>query len=301
MRRVVLPGLRIDSKFLRFLFAAVPICAGAQIDYSGGLYTQDFNGLESTRVYTNYTALPDGWVVSKGSYVWTTVTNGYSNNYGTYCFSLAPGDPDKSIGLVIGTTGPAYLGARFRNSTGATLNAFWLGYYAEQWVKGAVVGNDQLTPFSYSLGATSLTAGTYVNMPALDMHSTNDGDGVYAALNGNATRQYLSGTVTGISWLPGQDLWIRWTGISHPFFNSHALAVDDLSFRAVPELKGLTSTPGQLRLAWSTNFPGYALESAGSPDAQSWEAVTNAPAVSGGEYGVEIQAGPEQRFFRLVR
>src|ERR1039457_4682927 len=122
----------MNTKLFILLCVALPLAAAAQISYNGGTYTQGFNTLESGVIYHNYTTMPTGWVVSKGSYVWTTVTNGYSNNYGTYCISSTASDPDKSIGLVIGSTAQAYLGARFRNATGVTRTSHSLGYYAHQ-------------------------------------------------------------------------------------------------------------------------------------------------------------------------
>ena len=131
----------MNTKLLALVTATLPLAAIAQISYSGGIYTQDFDTLRSGTIYAPYTNFPTGWTVSStynsGTYVWTTVTNGYSNNYGEYCFSLTASDPDKSVGLVIGSTGPAYLGARFRNTSGVTLTAFTLSYFAEQWRKGA--------------------------------------------------------------------------------------------------------------------------------------------------------------------
>src|SRR6267142_3522115 len=123
----------MKAKLFILLCFVVPLSVTAQISYTGGTYTQDFNTLKSDSIYTYYTNMPAGWAVKAilNSYVWTTVTNGYSGNYGVYCFSLAPGDPDKSIGLVIGSTGPAYFGARFHNATSVTLTSFSLSYYAE--------------------------------------------------------------------------------------------------------------------------------------------------------------------------
>jgi hypothetical protein len=291
----------MKTKLFILICVALPIAATAQISYSGGTYTQDFNTLESGVIYHNYTTLPAGWVVSKGSYVWTTVTNGYSGNYGTFCFSSSANDPDKSIGLVIGSTGPAYLGARFHNATGVTLTSFSLSYYAEQWAKGAVTSTDQTIPFTYSLDATSLTSGTFVSITALDMHSINDGDGVFAALNGNAVsnRQFITSTVSGISWLPDQDLWIRWSGVSHQFTQSHAMAVDDLFFSAVPELQIKMTGSARFQVLWSTNYLGYTLQSAATPTPASWNTVTNVPVIVGGEFGVEIDTTEALRFFRL--
>jgi hypothetical protein len=295
----------MKMRLLAFLTVTLPMAAIAQISYNGGIYTQDFDTLQSGTIYTPYTNFPAGWTISStynsGSYVWTTVTNGFSNNYGKYCFSSSAGDPDKSIGLIIGSTGPAYLGASFRNTSGVTLTAFTLSYCVKQWRKGAVSSNDQAIPFSYSLDATSLTSGTFASVPALNMHSIQDGDGVAAALNGNAisNRQVVAGTVSGLSWLPNRDLWIRWSGVAYSFSAAHALAIDDLSFRAVPELQISPVTPGTLRFSWSTNYPGYTLQSAVAPTATSWDAVTNLTVLAGSEFTVEVKSADAQRFFRL--
>jgi hypothetical protein len=285
----------------------MPLAAVAQISYNDGIYTQDFNNLQSGRIYTPYTNFPAGWTIwtaspyTSGSYVWTTVTNGYSNNYANYCFSSSTNDTDKSIGLVIGSTGQAYFGAQFRNATGVTLTTFSLSYFVKQWAKGAVTSNDQVIPFAYSLDATNLKSGTWVSVSALDMHSINDGDGVFAALNGNSVsnQAFVASTVSGISWSANQDLWIRWSGVSHNFYQSHAMAVDDVTFSAVPQLQISTASPERFQFLWSTNYPGYIIQSAPTPTPASWDTVTNIPTIMGDKFNVEIDATDTQRFFRL--
>lgn len=219
------------------LSVIVPSICSAQINYSGGTYSQDFNSLQDGAIFTDYTTMPPGWRVSHGSYVWSNGSTGYSANYGTYCLASAAGDADKALGLVIGSTGQAYFGADIRNTSGTTLTSFTLSYFEEQWVEGAVTSSDQAIPFQYSIGASSLTSGSYIGFASLDMHSIHDGSGTFTALDGNASanRQLITATVSGISWAPNQDLWIRWSGVSLPFNSSHAMAVDDLSFSAVPE------------------------------------------------------------------
>lgn len=64
--------LHMKTKLFIPLCVALPIAAAAQINYSGGIYTQDFNTLGSGVIFSNYTTMPAGWYVSKGSYVWTT-------------------------------------------------------------------------------------------------------------------------------------------------------------------------------------------------------------------------------------
>jgi hypothetical protein len=293
----------MKTKLFILLCSVLPLAGQAQINYSGGIYTQDFNTLRDDAPYVSYTNLPNGWFVSHGSYAWTSgsTAHGYSDGYGTYCFASAAGAQDKSLGLVIGTTGQAYFGAWFHNMSGVTLTSFSLSYFAEQWMKGAVVSNDQVIPFQYSLDATNLTSGTYTGVSSLDMHSINDGDGILAALDGNAAtnRQLVTGTVSGISWAPNQDLWIRWCGVSHPFYQNHAMAVDDLFLSAVPQLQITMTSPTRLQVLWSTNYPGYTLQSAPIPTSASWDTVTNVPVIVGGEFGIEIDTTEALRFFRL--
>ncbi len=295
----------MKTKLFILLGSFLPLAGSAQINYSGGIYTQDFDTLRDDVKFVNYTNVPVGWVVSHGSYVSTSgsTTNGYSNNYGTYCFASAAGAPDKSLGLVIGSTGQAYFGAQFRNTSGVTFTSFSLSYFEEQWVKGAVTSSDQVIPFQYSLDTTNLTSGTFTSVTSLDMHSINDGDGSFAPLNGNAAsnRQLITGTVSGISWAPNQDLWIRWCGVSLPFNQSHAMAVDDLSFSAVPKLQIAESAPTQVRLSWSTNASGFNLRSASTLLAANWDMMTNARVVTGSEFSVEVDATNAQRFFRLEK
>lgn len=74
---------------------------------------------------------------------------------------------------------------------------------------------------------------------------------------------------------------------------------DDLSFTAVPELNLSSINPGSLRLSWSTNYPGYALESAPAPVGTTCESVTNVPVTAGSEFTLELLATEALRFFRL--
>lgn len=231
--------------------------AASSIQYAGGTYSQNFNSLQNGAIFTNYTALPTGWEVSRNTYVATNGVAGYSNNYTTFAFSSSIGAPDKSFGLVFGSTGQSFMGFRLQNTTGGVLRSFTLSYYAEQWVSGAVVSNDQSLPFKYSLNATSLASGTYTAVPQLSMHSIHDGNGTFTTMDGNLeqNRTLVSHTVTGITWRPNQDLWLRWDGSYNRFGSTHAMAVDDLTFSAIPEpsvsllaVSGLAVVSGLVRI-----------------------------------------------------
>ena len=78
--------------------------------------------------------------------------------------------------------------------------------------------------------------------------------GLNTALNGNdpANQQAVSGTVTGLSWAPGQDLVLRWNS-NELSGSDNGLAIDNLSFSAVPEPSSVALAAiglGGLSLAW---------------------------------------------------
>ena len=57
----------------------------------------------------------------------------------------------------------------------------------------------------------------------------------------------------------------------------------------------------QVQLAWNTNHTGYALESASTLPAATWEVVTNSVVIAGQQFSVAVGAGETRRFFRLRR
>lgn len=64
----------------------------------------------------------------------------------------------------------------------------------------------------------------------------------------------------------------------------------------------ITKTTPVIRLAWPTNFLGYALEACVAlPLSLDWAAVTNAVTVTNEQYQVVLPADEPQRFFRLQK
>jgi hypothetical protein len=61
-----------------------------------------------------------------------------------------------------------------------------------------------------------------------------------AAVDGNNAGKVagITATVTGINWQPGTDLWLRWDDVNNTG-NDHGLAIDNLSFSAIPEPSSL--------------------------------------------------------------
>jgi hypothetical protein len=86
--------------------------------------------------------------------------------------------------------------------------------------------------------ATSITDAGFTADTDLDFTAPQDGS-TGAALDGNivANQANPSDTITGISWAPGQTLWLRWTDINDAS-NDDGLGIDNLSFSATASSTG---------------------------------------------------------------
>jgi hypothetical protein len=142
---------------------------------------------------------------------------------------------------------------RLTNNTGATLDTFTVTYDGEEWRDGQLATPESLF-FGYNLGATTVLNGsgvpnwadpatTYTAVPTLNFTSP-----VFAGTNSSGTNvdgnsvgkiSGITATVSGISWAPGADLWLRWADPQVPSAADDGLAVDNVSFSAnaivVPE------------------------------------------------------------------
>jgi hypothetical protein len=148
-----------------------------------------------------------------------------------------------------------FIGFQIVNNTGTTLTSFSLSYAGEQWrLAGNGTGGTQVTDdrldFQYSLNpaATISSANSlFTNVDLLDFTSPQT-TGAAAGIDGNAAvnRSVISSMVTNISWAPGATLFLRWVDPNYPGPDptasatraDNALAIDDLSFSAVPEPNG---------------------------------------------------------------
>ncbi|MEQ1935016.1 MAG: hypothetical protein ABL962_14245, partial [Fimbriimonadaceae bacterium] len=144
------------------------------------------------------------------------------------------GSTDRTLGLTTSSNLPKIqIGARIRNNTSNVLTEFSLNYVGEQWRHAG--SPTQKLSVAYALGVSGLGDGGFTDVSCLDFHAPHV-SGAGTALNGNLSenRVAIGGVVNGFNWLPGQDLWLRWTGTDQ-LTSDQGLAVDDLSFRAVPE------------------------------------------------------------------
>ena len=201
------------------------------IPVTGGAYTQDFNTLSNTAGSTTNSALPIGWLLNEtgGSArdnEQYAVDTGASNTGDTFSYGAA-GNSERALGSVRSGTLIASYGACFTNSTGATLTTFDAAYTGEEWRLGTAARADRLD-FQYSLDATSLTTGTWVDVDALDFSTPNTV--TVGAKDGNATgnRTTLGATIGGLSISSGAVFCLRWNDFDGSG-SDDGLAIDDFS------------------------------------------------------------------------
>lgn len=224
------------------------LTANAQVNFAGGSYLQNFNGLVNSPTntdipFTNNVTLQGWYFINTTSTRSDSirVSSGTDNTGSLYSFGAASAN-ERALGSIgSNTVGNLNYGLRLTNVSGVTIDSFTVQYDGEQWRNGGNTTAHSLL-FAYSLNATSLTTGTFNNVAALNFTTPVTGASA-SALNGNANFVALTSTVTGINWLAGSDLWLRWFD-ANDAGNDHALAIDNLNFTAtaptaVPEPNAL--------------------------------------------------------------
>lgn len=224
--------------------------ASAQVSFTGTPYVQNFNSLSGTTnntadvTWTDNSTLP-GWYASKSAYHVTDATMGgaatnfdstsATNNIGLISFGTA-GSTDRALGSrATGTNSlstsnnPVRYGVRLVNNTAATITNFSILLTGEQWYASTQSAAHTLQ-LDYQLGATSLTSGTWVSNFTTFTAPISTGT-TARALDGNAAanRRGVAGRVNAISWIPGQELWVRVTDTNETG-NEQGLAIDDFVF-----------------------------------------------------------------------
>jgi len=206
--------------------------ASAQLVITGpGPYTQDFDSLPSTGTgiaWTNNlpTPLMPGWHSSLTTF---DADDGNMVNTGAYSYGTT-GSGERALGSISLMGALIRYGLQMNNASGSTLGSLAVSYRGEQWRSGSALTDVLL--FEYSTNATSLMSGTWTPVSALDFNSpTNTGT---FALNGNlaVNQAVMSSTITGLNWLNGSDMWIRWTHVGNA--SRHGMAIDDVVLQTNP-------------------------------------------------------------------
>jgi hypothetical protein len=235
------------------LLASTPALATVSLTDTSA-YSQSFDALTTSTTATpwaNNASLP-GWYlfISTLSDAPTIAADAGGSNAGTFRSHGASGSADRALGSV--ASGGSYFGSPasgavagyiavgFTNNTGLVLDSFTLAYAGEQWRNG---GNTNAQSLALEWGFGSFFGTASYNSSDFGFTSPVTGASA-AAVDGNSTGRVdgLGGSIVGLSWAPGETLWLRWTD-RNDVGNDHGLAIDDFSFSvtAVPE-------PGALAL-----------------------------------------------------
>ena len=245
-------------RILGFMGASLAVCEAA-VSYStpGSTVSENFNSpagtagnfVNNTTYLGWYAVSRTGAVLPEGSDGPGTVSylanNGGAAAVGTLVNTGSTGSPDRALGAQSHNTGNSLIsyGLQLTNSTGISLNSFTLGYTAEQWRMISGEGADGLTvEYQIFSGTGDLTSGTWTAISALNFTAPQTTTGSSTGLNGNTAGNFsqLSTTVTGVTWAPGSELWLRWNDASASASTKRAiLAIDDVTFTAVPEPSSL--------------------------------------------------------------
>ena len=226
------------------------ISAPAQVQMSLLNYSQNFNTLATsgTPAWADNSTLP-GWYAQQQNAGVPSVPATYRADTGTattgalYSYGSA-GAAERALGsLASGTSGALAYGVRFTNNTPSLMTNITVIYAGEQWRNG---GNASLAQqslrFTYRVSATPITSPdvltnqTWTSVSQLDFISPTT-NAAAAALDGNnsTNRVFRSAILTGVSVLPGSEIFFRWVDINDTG-NDHGLAIDDLqvTFQAQP-------------------------------------------------------------------
>jgi Bacterial Ig-like domain/Secretion system C-terminal sorting domain len=231
---------KLFAKTILFFIAfIISLAADAQviITTTATAYTQNFNTLKATAGTS--TTLPTGWVLLEtGTNANTSYTTdaGTSTTGDTYSYGTGTAT-DRAFGTLNSGSLNSTMGVQIKNSTGATITSLTISYTGEQWRCGTAGRTDQLD-FQYSLNATSLSTGNWVDNNTLDFVSPSITS--VGAKDGNAAanRTLRSAVITGLNIANNAIFWIRLNDFDASGADD-GLAMDDFSI----QLNGGDVTP----------------------------------------------------------
>jgi regulation of enolase protein 1 (concanavalin A-like superfamily) len=222
-----------------FLGCAAASRAEAQISYGtdNSTYLQTFDALPSSGsgiTWTDNSTLP-GWYTFRTTPNLPAVSckpdNGSNAGSGVVYSYGDTGSSDRAMGMLPGSTpGDVMWGACFVNNTGKTLTSFVATYSGEQWRSDSTTARTM--SFAYKIGTSSnLNDNTIPWIPWAPLNFTSPVTSGVGALEGNAAANRsagISSIITGISWAPGTDLWVRF--YCPAVASNQGLATDSFTF-----------------------------------------------------------------------
>lgn len=225
----------------------------AQVTYTsqGSTYTQNFDTLAATgsnQGWINNSTLP-GWSLFRqpapGTAITTYNASTGSSTTGSFYSYGSTGSSDRALGSLAAAN--AYFGTpangavagwialEIRNGTGSALPEFTLSFNGEQWRNGGNTSPQTMT-LEYGFGSSFAGVGSWHAPGGAFDWASPVATATAGVVDGNAAGRVtgLGGTIAGLNWASGESLWLRWTE-RNDLGSDHGLAIDNLSFTAVPE------------------------------------------------------------------
>jgi hypothetical protein len=247
------------------------VVAQGSFSYAGGVYSENFNTLPNDAQLTlvgtgtpgNQVEVPGltGWQATRLGGSQTSDTTLWSNSStGGRLYAYGTGtDADRALGHLGSGSFWGAFGVALVNNSGQSYSALDVSVAAEIWVlQGTSTANlsEHRLSFAYGTSAqgitdsdflTSASMTPYMGLDAVSVEGntitgTNSGTDPDRNRDGNSGdwRTVLDETIGGLTWDPGETLYLRWSGENGAGFDA-GLAIDDLSVTGVPE-------PGTLAL-----------------------------------------------------
>jgi len=209
----------------------------------GTAATENFDGLANSGTSST---MPMGWYfIETGSSANSTYTAGTGSSSSGDTYSFGSGSDRALGGLLSGSVIPT-IGAKLTNNTGAAIHNLFISYTGETWRVGSANRSDQLD-FQYSLDATSLSTGTWIDVNTLDY--ANPGQAT-----GSGSMQHsanITDVISGLNIANGASFWIRWTDFN-AFGSDDGMAIDDISIKPCGTVSAPTASAAQSFCAGAT-------------------------------------------------
>ena len=246
------------SFFLIAFFISLTSAAQVIITTTATAYSQNFNTLKATAGTS--TVLPTGWkLLETGTNANTSYTTdaGSSTTGDTYSYGTGT-NTDRAFGGLRSGSLISVLGVQITNSTGQIITSLIISFTGEQWRCGTTGRTDQLD-FQYSLNATSLSTGTWVDNNALDFVSPSTTTTGAKDGNAAANRTLKSAVITGLSIANNATFWLRLNDADASGADD-GLAMDDFSIQlngsdvTAPVISTLNPVNGATGISLSGNL-----------------------------------------------
>ncbi|OSZ80023.1 hypothetical protein CAP36_01800 [Chitinophagaceae bacterium IBVUCB2] len=269
MRKVLLLGILSHVSFILM----------GQFNLTVPTYTQDFSSLGTSDItlaggdLNNHSPFLNGWFFSESGTIQNniiTANDGSATTGDTYNFGTIAAADRTLGGLQSGALVPSY-GFYFTNNNGNTITSLTINYTGEQWRLGTAGRLDKLD-FQYSLNATSMTTGLWVNVDALDFTAPVITSPT-GALNGNlaSNKTAISSTIIGLIIPNGATCFIRWLDFNATGAED-GTGIDDFSLTA----NFTAPSTDHFRSIQTGNWDALSTWES-SLDALTWVAATSIP------------------------